>query len=111
MPYEKIEFDFSKYWAIFCFWKEQFEQKRVEWVQYADCWYWLLAPKDVAKQMIQDFDHHNREEAKRRLEIMWIDAIIRYEYNNYECEYAFDIEPLQFLIETYGTTWRTSITC
>lgn len=52
------------------------------------------------------FREHNKQESQKRLEADGIDAIIKYEYNNHECDYTGDIAPLAFLIEEYGTTWE-----
>ena len=102
--YKTKEFDFWKYWAFFAFWSDQFKEKAKEWVDYVDCWMWLIAPKDIARQMIIDFKDHNEQEDKNRLEADWLDKIIEYELWNHECYYTWDINDILWLCETYWTT-------
>lgn len=102
--YQKQDFKFSEYGWIFAFSKQQFDEAKQEWVEYVNCWLWLLAPKDKAKEMIKEFDKHTKQEIQKALEIDWIDKIIKYEYNNHECDRSGDIEPLQFLVDDYWTT-------
>lgn len=106
MTFVKKEFEFKPYWAFFAFGKKQFE----EWLNgrdpkdFCDCWMWLVAPKKVAKQMLQDFDAHNEAERLRRLEEVWLKNIILYELSNHECYYTGDIEDVLPLLEWYGAT-------
>lgn len=102
--YKQQEFNFSTYGAFFAFWKDQFDEKKVDWVKYVDCGLWLVAPANIAHQMMIDFDNHNKNEHKKSLEIDGIDKIIEYQLSNHECYYTRDLEPVQWLIETYWTT-------
>ena len=101
--YDMEVFNFADHWCFFAFGIDQFNWYKKEWVDYAHCWIWLFLPKDTALETMRLFAEHNKEQIKKRIEVMGIDNIIRYEYNNHECDYG-SIEDLQFLVDDYGTT-------
>ncbi len=106
MTFVKKEFEFKPYWAFFAFGKKQFE----EWLNgrdpkdFCDCWMWLVAPKEIAKQMLEDFDAHNESEKQRRIQEIWLKAIILYELDNHECWYTWDPDAA---METCLYYWAT----
>lgn len=103
--YQTKHFDFKAYGAFFAFGQKQFDEQKVEGVEYVADGTGLIMPKNRAKEIIEA--QHNRyvQEAKNRLEADGIDNIIKFELNNHECYYTGDISPLEFLIDEYGITW------
>ena len=104
--YTPKQFDFTAYWAFFAIGQKQFDQA-LAWRNpndIVDCWNCLFAPKEVAQQMLDDFDAHNEAERLRRLEEDGLKKIILYELNNHECYYCWEIEDVLPLLEWYWAT-------
>lgn len=100
------QFDFTSYWAFFAIGQHQFDQA-LAWRDpddIASCWNCLYAPKEVAEQMMKDFDAHIESERLRRLHEVGLKNIILYELNNYECYYTGDIEDALPILESYWAT-------
>lgn len=104
--YSEKDFDFASHGAFFCFSQKQFDEQKKDWIEYTSIGSGLVLPKSKAKEIIEAMDNHYESEHKKRIEVMWIDNIILHEYNNHECDWSNDIEPLEFLIKDYGTSWN-----
>ena len=99
----KKDFDFWQWGAFFAFDNETIEKERW-WTpreKLINLWMWLIAMKSNYKEMMKDFDLHNKNEIERRKKEIWIDNIIIYELNNYEVFYSWDLEEVFCILKQY----------
>ena len=99
-----FEPNFKQFWAFFAFSNSQFEEKRDKTKEYISLWAWLICPKDTKEELKKYLNEWQKWHDKRMIEKYWIDRIIKYQLNNHECFYTWDIEDVLFLIDQYGCT-------
>lgn len=92
--FEEKQFDFSEWGAFFAFGNKQLEEWRwsTDIKDLIDLWNWLIAKKSNYKEMLEAFDKHNKEQSELKVSTIWLEKIIKYELNNYECNYLWYIE-------------------
>lgn len=93
---------FAKHGAFFAFSNKQFDEAKKEGIKYVSLGAGLIAPKDNAKQLVEEWDRLHNESIKQQVEIMGADAIIEYEYFNHETQITCDVSALIDVLESYS---------
>lgn len=94
----------KKYWVFWAFSNKQFEANRTplkEWEKYVSIWHWWYVPKSNARTYIDAVDALYDEWIKELKENFSAEEIIRYELDNHECFYVWDIENALPVLEDY----------
>ena len=92
--FKEKQFNFSKWGAFFAFSNKQLEEWRwsTELKDLIDLWWWFIAKKSNYKEMLEALEKHGEEQRQLRIKAIWLEKIIKYELNNYECNYLWYIE-------------------
>jgi hypothetical protein len=104
IQFEPKNFDFWEWGAFFAFSNKRFEEQKQEGEKYISFDGGLLAKKSNYKEMFNALNQHDKSEKKRRASEMWLDAIIKYELNNHEVYYTWDIQDAWEVLEWYWAT-------
>lgn len=93
MWYTEKRFDFSAYGAFYAFGEKQLEEelKGNNINDYYVTDYWLYYRKDNWKEMFDAFKKHGENERKRRVKEEGLENIIKYELNNHEAYYTWNL--------------------
>ena len=96
----------EKYGAFFAFSVSQFNEKRVEGVLYVQDGSGMIAPKENFKTLVEELNKIHEDGIKQDIAENGIEAIIRRELNNYECDYTGDITDAVEALEGYGVSYE-----
>lgn len=94
----------EKYGAFFAFSVSQFNEKRVEGVAYAQDGSGMIAPKENFKALVEELNKIHEDGIKQDIAENGIEAIIRRELNNHECDYTGDVTDAVDALEGYGVS-------
>ena len=103
---EPLSLAFKKYGAFFAFSKTQFEEEKVEGVNYVSNGTGMIVPKNNYKALMEEMDEIHRNGIKQDIEENGIEKIIKRELANYECDYTGEIEDAVEALEDYGITYE-----
>jgi len=90
--------------AFFAFGTEQFNEKKIEGVEYHQMGMGMLCPVDTAAQLTVDLAKIHAQGIKDDVAENGLQAIIIRELNNYECYYTGDPEDAISALELYPVT-------
>ena len=107
---DKISAVLEKHGAFFAFSNAQFEEKRVEGVEYVRNLNGMVMPKESKFQLIKEINEIYAEGVKQDITENGLTAIIKRELSNYECYYTGDIEDAVEALEDYGVTHEQVLT-
>ncbi len=106
--YKEKEFDFGKRGAFFAFSDSQLTEgitkhggKKEDYVSMGGG---LIAKKEVAKTLWDEFAEFNKKEMDKKLKHDGLESIIKYELVNHESYYIGDISPAMEILKDYGAT-------
>jgi len=88
--------------AFFCFSTAQFNQQKVDGVQYVSLFGGMVCPKEKAGELVRELDRVYHAGVKQDIAENGIDAIIKRELLNHECYYTGDIEDAVEKLKDYG---------
>lgn len=103
----------EKYNGFFAFGTRQFEEAKKEGYRYINMWGGLLIgrpedaniePQAYGDQFWAELETITKESARRDLEEFGLERIIRYELDNHETEYTWNIQPAFEALEKFGAT-------
>lgn len=103
----------EKYNGFFAFGSRQFDEAKKEWYRYVNMWGGLLIgrPEDsqenaqtYADRFYSELEAVTKESARLDLEEYGLQRIIKYELDNHEAGYTWDIQPAFEALEKYGAT-------
>lgn len=100
----------EKHGAFFAFSNAQFEEKRVEGVEYVRNLNGMVMPKESKFQLIKEINEIYAEGVKQDIAENGLTAIVKRELANYECYYTNDIEDAVDALESYGITHEQVLT-
>ena len=107
---DKISAVLEKHGAFFVFCYAQFEEKRVEGVEYVRNLNGMVMPKESKFQLIKEINEIYAEGVKQDIAENGLTAIVKRELANYECYYTNDIEDAVDALESYGITHEQVLT-
>lgn len=90
--------------AFFAFSNKQFNEKRVEGVNYVNLGGGLIAPKENASELVQGMQTILEEGIKQDIAEHGIEKIIERELDNHECFYTGEIDDAVDALEDYEIT-------
>lgn len=102
--HEKQTALFEETGAFFAFSNEQFAEKQQQGETYLSFGAGGVVPKQHARKLVEGLKRINQEGIAQDLAENGIQAIIKRELANYECEYTGDIEDCVEALEDYGIT-------
>lgn len=103
----------EKYNGFFAFGTRQFDEAKKEWYKYVNMGGGLLIgrPADsqedaqtYADRFYSELETITKESARLDLEEFGLQRIIKYELDNHETEYTWDIQPAFEALEKFGAT-------
>ena len=92
--------------AFFAFSTEQFNESKKEGVEYVNCPWGLIAPKENAKKLMEGIDKIFENGKAQLLAENSKEDIIRYELWNHEAFYTYDLESTFDSVKCYGFTMQ-----
>ena len=95
---------FNKYGAFFAFSTDQFNEKKIEGVEYVSCGYGLTSPKENAEELNKALTDCAQRGREKDLEENGKFGIIRRELYNHEAFYVYNTEDTFYAVEAYGFT-------
>ena len=107
---DKISAVLEKHGAFFAFSNAQFEEKRVEGVEYVRNLNGMVMPKESKFQLIKEMNEIYAEGVKQDIAENGLTTIVKRELSNYECYYTGDIEDAVEALEDYGVTHEQVLT-
>ena len=107
---DKISAVLEKHGAFFAFSNAQFEEKRVEGVEYVRNLNGMVMPKESKFQLIKEINEIYAEGVKQDIAENGLTIIVKRELSNYECYYTGDIEDAVEALEDYGVTHEQVLT-
>ena len=96
---------FEELGVFFAFSNKQFEERRVEGVEYVNMGMGMVAPKDNADEVMQRLEDIYQECIKQQKEEYTAEEIIEYELCNHECYYTYDITDAYETLKPRGFTY------
>lgn len=92
---------FNELGVFFAFSKDQFGARAKKDVEYINMGAGMLCPKQNVERLINDLDAIYKEGAKRDIAENGREGVIRYELNNHEALYTYDIEDTVDVLSIY----------
>lgn len=93
---------FATHHAFFAFNKKQFEEHKIEGVEYVSLGQGLISPVDTAIDLIDTLNSIHDQRIKYETENNTHHDLIWYELGNHECQISRDITPVVELMKDYG---------
>ena len=93
---------FKKTGSFFAFSDKQFNEQKVEGVDYNSLGAGMICPKDNVDELMKGLECIHDKAIEEDINDNGIDAIIRRELNNHECDYTGDYEPVLEVLDPYG---------
>jgi len=95
---------FKETGAFFAFSNKQFEEAKVDGVVYNNLGAGMICPKDNVDKLITGIDNIAKESIAQDIADNGVNAIIRRELDNHECDYTGDYDGAIYALKGYGIT-------
>ncbi len=95
----------EKYGAFFAFSDEQFAKQKKDGIKYVSVGGGMIVPKENVNALYKELNEIVKRGIQQDIEENGIDAIIKRELNNYECQYTGDIEIVVKALKDYGIAY------